>query len=364
MKSTVKNILLAGLVLASFACQDGYIDDIKPAPQGVDETAPQVIINFPDPGPLTWVPEEVTSINIDFEVKDDIEIQDVTVTLDGADIGSFADFKDYRKTAIKLPYDNVTNGGHTLIITANDLSGKTTSSTVEFEKPENYEPQYDGEIFYMPFDDNYLELVSISEATKVGNPGFAGQSASGANAYKGATDSYLTFPTEGLLNSGFSASLWYKANNSPDRAGILVIAPQDEANPAAQNNRTGGFRLFREAAGVNQRIKLNVGNGTADSWFDGGAAADINPSSGEWVHIAFTISDTECVVYINNKVVKQGPFTGVGWDGCNILSIGSGAPRFTGWNHLTDLSFVDELRIFNKALTAAEVKTIFDNEQP
>ncbi|WP_200976325.1 LamG domain-containing protein [Echinicola sp. 20G] len=363
MKLTAK-IFIAGLMLTSLACKDGYIDDIETVSPGPDETAPEVNIIFPEEGPLTWVPNEVMSINIDFEVTDDIEIQDIVVSMDGTNIGSFADFKDYRRTAMKLPYDNVTNGAHTLTITANDLSGKSTTSTVNFEKPENYVPQYDGEIFYMPFNDEYLELVSVSDATVVGQPGFAGQAASGSNAYKGATDSYLTFPSAGLTNSEFSASFWYKVNADPNRAGILVMGPPDAANPDNPNNRTAGFRLFRENAGSNQRIKLNVGNGGGENWFDGGAAADINPSSGDWAHIAFTISGTECAVYINGTVVSQGTYPGISWEGCDILSIGSGAPRFVEWGHLSDNSFLDELHIFDKALTQQEVQAILDNELP
>ncbi|QDH79697.1 LamG domain-containing protein [Echinicola soli] len=363
MKLTSK-LFIVGLLATCIACKDGYIDDIQPAPAGVDKTPPEVTINFPKEEPLTWVPDEVMSINIDFNVVDDIEIQDIIVTLDGEGIGSYSDFKDYRKTAVKLPYDNITNGTHTLTVTANDISGKTTSSTVEFVKPENYVPLYEGEIFYMPFDDQYLELVSVSEATAVGDPGFAGESASGANAYAGATDSYLTFPTTDLTNDEFSASLWYKVDADPDRAGILVMGPPDEANPDSQNNRTAGFRLFREAAGTNQRIKLNVGNGNGENWFDGGTAADINPGNGEWVHIAISIAATECAVYINGEPVSQGTFPGISWEGCDIMSIGSGAPRFSGWGHLSDNSYIDELRIFNKALSQTEVQTILDNEQP
>jgi hypothetical protein len=41
----------------------------------------------------------------------------------------------------------------------------------------------------------------------------------------------------------------------------------------------------------------------------------------------------------------------------------SGAPRFTEWSHFSDLSLMDELRIFSKALTQDEIKTIIDDEK-
>jgi hypothetical protein len=187
------------------------------------------------------------------------------------------------------------------------------------------------------------------------NPDFSTDAIKG-ESYKGATDSYLTFPTTDLQNSEFSATFWMKINDTPDRAGILVMGPPDPNLPATPNNRTSGFRFFRENAGGKQRFKLNVGDGTADHWFDGGAAADVDPTLNEWVHFAFTISASQAVVYINGEVVSQGALPGVSWAGCDVLSIMSGDPRFEEWGHHSDLSLMDDLRIFNKALTQAEVQ--------
>jgi hypothetical protein len=41
----------------------------------------------------------------------------------------------------------------------------------------------------------------------------------------------------------------------------------------------------------------------------------------------------------------------------------SGAPRFTEWNHKSDLSLMDELRIFSKSLTQTEVQAIYNAEK-
>ncbi|MBN2805449.1 MAG: LamG domain-containing protein, partial [Prolixibacteraceae bacterium] len=211
-------------------------------------------------------------------------------------------------------------------------------------------------------DGDYAEKVGNRTVTEVGTPGFSGEGFSGGNAYMGAADSHLEISTEGLTNSEFSATFWYKANPVPNRAGILVIGPEDSDNPDAQNIRTSGFRFFREASGTKQIFKLNAGSGDADSWFDGGAAATIDPASGEWVFMAFTISGIECVCYINGEVAAQGEFPGIDWTGCDILSIGSGAPRFTGWEHYSDLSALDELRLYNKALTLVEVQNVMNSD--
>lgn len=213
------------------------------------------------------------------------------------------------------------------------------------------------ETLYMPFDGQYKDMVSNREVTVVGSPGFAGIGKVGSNAYEGATDSYFTLPSAGLLSEEFSATFWYKVNSNPDRAGIITIGPPDTGNPNfpnIQNKRTSGLRLFREGSGTEQRIKLNVGNGTEDSWNDGGV---INVAAGEWVHVAFTISNSQSVIYLNGEAVNTGNVTGgIDWTGTDIVSIMSGAPRFTEWGHLSDRSYMDELRFYNKVLTPEEIQ--------
>ena len=206
----------------------------------------------------------------------------------------------------------------------------------------------------MSFDGDYSDAVANREVTQVGSPSFAGESQEGDNAYAGTEDSYLTLPSDGLLTEEFSSTFWYKVNATPDRAGIIVIGPEDENNPDAQNNRTSGFRLFREGNSEEQRLKLNVGTGSSDSWNDGGV---IDVTAGEWVHVAFTISKTETIIYLDGEVANTGSLSGgVDWTGTDIVSIMSGAPRFTEWGHLADESFMDNLRFYNKALTQTEIK--------
>lgn len=206
----------------------------------------------------------------------------------------------------------------------------------------------------MPFEGDYADEASNRDVTVVGNPGFAGEAKIGDNAYAGAADSYLTMPSDGLLSQEFTGTFWYKVNPSPDRAGIIVIGPEDTDNPNAQNKRTSGFRLFREGNADEQRIKLNVGTGDGESWNDGGV---IDATAGEWVFVAFTISETETVIYINGEAVNTGSLAApIDWTGTDLVSIMSGAPRFTGWGHLADTSYMDDLKFYNKVLTQEEIQ--------
>ncbi len=347
------------------SCNEG-IDPISHVEPGADETPPVVTINYPLEGTLIRVTEDVTSIKIEIDAVDDIELEYVAVSLNGTELVKYNSFKDYRHAVEEHTYTELMNGKHTLSVTAKDLSGKITTKSVNFEKVAPYKPKFDGEIFYIPFDGDYMELVSISYAGKVGNPGFTEGHL--GSAYSGAADTYLTFPTVdagkgiNLHADEFSAAFWYKVNADPDKAGILVMGPEDTENPSAMNNRKSGFRFFREGDAEKQIFKLNAGNGSKDSWFDNGDETSLNPTDSEWVHIAFTISSSECAIYFNGINVCQKDFDGIDWTGCDILSIASGAPRFSGWNHLSDYSAIDELRLFNKALTAAEIQSIMEDK--
>jgi hypothetical protein len=214
-----------------------------------------------------------------------------------------------------------------------------------------------GEALYFNFETtDFTDGVSENKATVVGTPvlvnGKVGQ------AYKGASDTYLTYATGQLtvtLAKEFSAAFWYKMGGS-DRAGILTCGRDN----AAHDDRNVGFRFFREGSVTAQRFKLNLGTGSAEVYADGGVDADLNPSVG-WVFLTITISEGRCAVYFNGRLIKETEFTGnISWEGCSEISIGSGAPTFTVWNHLSDDSEIDELRIFNKSLTSAEITTLMN----
>lgn len=227
------------------------------------------------------------------------------------------------------------------------------------EEPPKPPISQDGQILYMAFEDNFKDEVSGKEATKIGSPVFAAGKI--GKAYSGAQNSYLTFRISDLpaaLGTNLTVGFWYKVNAVPDRAGIIVIGPvTDGAGENAQNNRTSGFRIFRENVGGKQRVKANVGNGTADGWLDG-ALGDLDPATPVWKYIALTLTPGKATLYVDGEVAATNDLTNISWAGCDIISIASGNPRFNEWGHLSDNSQYDDLRFYNRALTAAQIKEI------
>jgi len=355
MKNLKHILIVTLLVLFATSCDNG-IDGITQVSPGEDASAPQITIKYPTEGTAIKVFEEVTDLDVEFEVTDDIELQEVSVLLDGSEIAHFNDFKDYRRLLEKFIYDNLVDGDHKLTVSATDIESNTSTVEVNFSKEPPYSPQFDGELLYMPFDGSYMDLIGFQEATKVGTPGFSGSGYVGSDSYRGATDSYLTFPLEGLANAEFSAAFWYKVDSNPDRGGILTVGND------TPENRKQGFRLFREGSPTEQRIKLNVGFGADESWNDGGV---IDVTAGDWVHVAFTISETKSTIYFNGvEMLSANMAAAIDWTGCELLSIGSGAPTFDYWNHKSDSSDIDELRVFDKELSQSEIQIMINSLNP
>lgn len=330
------------------SCSDG-IDPITPVEAGADMGAPEVTISAPLDGNTIKVLDEISSVDIKFKVVDDIEIDNIEVMVDGNVIATMNDFLDYRIVNEELTYDNIANGDHSVTIKATDMDGNSTSKTVNFSKEPPYTPKFQNEFLYMPFDGDYVDLITLKSSEVTGNLSFAGESFLGSNSFTGASDSYLNYPFDGSIGTEFTATFWYKVSGDPDRAGILVAG--------ADENRTQGFRLFREGSADAQTIKLNVGTGAGEVWNDGGT---IDPNSDEWVHVAFTVTSEETVIYLDGMPVNTGNMAGmaIDWTGVEQLTIGAGGETFSYWNHLHDTSSIDELRFFDAALSQEEIQSL------
>ncbi|MDO9255938.1 MAG: LamG-like jellyroll fold domain-containing protein [Bacteroidales bacterium] len=347
--------LFIGLLSVVFAtaCKKG-IDPISYVDPGPDTAAPVVSISYPVEGTKIRVDEAVTSIVIKFVAADDIEVKSISLMLDGTEIQSFTSFKDYRRYSGAFQYDNVENGDHVLSVVATDLAGKITTQTVNFKKIPAYVP-LPGEVFYLPFDGDNFELVGKKFVTVVGIPSFT--TGKVEQAYAGATDAYITYPTtaSGFLGSEFSIAFWYKLNGTPLRGGIFAIArPYTVYN---DTTRYKGFRFLRENSGLKQNLGINLGTGKAEVWVN--PFLTIAPSD-TWMHIAVTASSTKATVYVDGVVVKTAVLKGsIDWTDCSMLSLASGKPNFAYWDHFSDLSLYDEVHIFNKAITQEEVTALF-----
>lgn len=351
MKRIRNYIALAVIALIGVSCEN-ELDPIKEVKPGQDVEGPSVIINFPAEGKNVRVASEEEPVTFNFTATDDVEIKEVTIELDGAQVGTITAFKDYRNATLDFKHI-FNNGDHTITVTVVDMQANSATTSRSFKKvtAPPYTPM-DGEVLYLPFEGDFMNLISGEEAVVEGSPSFvAGKVDEG---YQGAEDSFLTFPSEDLVGDEISIAFWANINSSPDRAGIISISPTAE-------DRTVGLRLFREGTATEQKLGLNVGIGTTEVW--------VNPfytfaPDGSWMHVAITISTSKVTCYINGAEVLTADLEAqISWAGTSELNFGSGAPNFVYWEHFSDLSQYDELKIFNRAITPEEVATLASDEK-
>jgi len=348
----IKYLFIFSLVsVLALSCDKGLdpIIEVAPKPDAAD---PQLAITYPIEGKPFVSPDEIATMTFKLVASDDIELKSVVLKLNGAEIASFTEFKDYRRLDLKYDYD-LASGDYVLDVIVTDLTGKSVTGSVSFRKitAPTYTP-LDGEVAYFPLDGYYLDLISGNALTIVGTPGFAEGKL--GEAYAGATDAYLTYPSAGVAGNNLSAVFWYKLNDDPARAGIFMIS-----HPAASSeDRFKGLRFSREldGAGPKQKFWMNIGNGTIDTW--------VNPPSfevtGEWMHIALIVSDTNAMIYINGEIAAEAGYEGpIDWTDCPSISLMSGEPNVIYWEHYSDLSLLDELHLFNRVITAAEVQSFY-----
>lgn len=356
----MKKIIKIGFALLFFAgistaCSDGYIDDITQVDPGEDTAAPVIEITNPTGNVVISYTETSTDFIFAYEASDDIELASVELSIDGVKVETYNDFVDYRSLSSTYT-KNIGIGTHTFTVTATDTSSKSTTKTVTFTISNQYSALYSGEVFYLPFaaGNVFTDLINNTSATITGSPKTISGGYSGY-AFQGVADSYISFPLSGLYSSeGISFTFWYKVDATETRAGIITI---NDNTDDTDENRNQGIRIFREGTASSQQIKANIGTGSGESWNDGGNIAVDN----SWVHVAVTVSPTESKIYFNGELQKTASYTAFDLSTSTTMVIGSGAPSYTYWSHYSDVgSQIDEFRVYNKALTQAEVQTTME----
>lgn len=216
----------------------------------------------------------------------------------------------------------------------------------------NYTPK-DGETLYSPLENIFfVNSITGAPATKVGIP-VLGNPKVGTASYKGADNSYISYPITDLFGkTDLSFSFWYKADSTQERAGIVVVGNPSAVAISTDNSRKFGFRLFREGT---VGLKINVGTPSGESW-----NTNAKVIADTWTFITVVMTTTQSKIYINGALASTADFTGpVDFTGCPRMVIGSGVPTFDYWGHKSDTSLYDDFRVFNKALSNTEILALY-----
>jgi hypothetical protein len=218
-------------------------------------------------------------------------------------------------------------------------------------------------IGYWSFDGNYMDSVSSTVGTGVNtsfSAGFKGK------ALQGSANGYVISNLPNALKSPGSFTIDYWMNCPQNTTGILapvVISRTDQF--------WGAFDMFYENGSTSTGGNLKVHfNGQSEVWFTSGNT--VNPW-GSWQNIALTYDAPSGIftLYQGGKAIASQTATGLGnWvfpaTATNIIfgteqfqatpSLGTAGGPQSWASYMTGQ--LDEVRIYNKALSATELQSL------
>lgn len=379
MKSIFNFIIISIVLSLSFtACDKGYIDPISKVAAGNDELAPTVSIISPANSTVV-IPftDTKTNFTFNFSASDDIELKNIDIALNGAQLASFASFIDYRSYTGTYEYKDLAIGNYTFAVTATDMSGKTTSKSFVFTITNIYQPIFPSEVFFVPFDnpvnvaaDIILNTLPVSNTTST-TPGISG------NAMMGGYEKYISYskPNNWISASqSFTVSFWFKLNGQTKNNAGTNGPEYIFSIPSSNGHWSGGQALlFFETNSTGTQIKFPVvAADMSDTWFvwEGGNAIP-GIADNTWRHCAlvYDANTSKMTLYLNgvaNAITAQwGTHGNINMNEATATSfrLGAGPQTITNddnWLGSTWKGGLDQFRLFTAALTASEVKSIFD----
>lgn len=195
----------------------------------------------------------------------------------------------------------------------------------------------------------YAELGAVIDSG--GKTDYA-LSLNGLNSYVAVPDAVNLKYTGGDL----TLVAWIKPSKQEQDSGAIFSKPWN-------SNGQYNYRLYYDPNGA---IRLCVNGHGSDSCIKSG---DGVASSGSWHYVVATIaSDKSMKIYVDDQVVATGSHAISDWSpiygDSNIpLTIGTVFPYGPGWDGSTSFSFdglVDELAIYNRVLSADEIKADYN----
>jgi len=165
-------------------------------------------------------------------------------------------------------------------------------------------------------------------------------------------ESYLKLPADTMAemtSSGYSVSMWVKADKSTFEHSALFEADSNNAYPMTR-------------IGVNLIARINTGT-NSDSWSD--AIPEETGSRGKWQLVTYTVNTEGICVYLNGKLIKEDrKDLAICFDSTSASCIQKadnimvGAGFIWGDEDVRNVKF-DDVRVYSGTLTQKQVKSIY-----
>ena len=200
-------------------------------------------------------------------------------------------------------------------------------------------------VAYYPFNGNANDLTSNGRDFTVYvdlSPGDAtltngkDNSSNSAYSFDGSED-YLEYTANIPSFDNYTISLWAK----PASSGTY------EAMFSSYDNSTYGFQIDLDNRSNGSYFHIRKSSSS-------GGNIDLSTAElGDWTFIAFTYDGTNSIGYINDNFTRSDPGGTTEFNRFRIGRNRNGSTYFTG--------AIDELKIYNRALTASEISSRFAN---
>ncbi|MFJ1914840.1 LamG-like jellyroll fold domain-containing protein [Streptomyces sp. NPDC088147] len=193
-----------------------------------------------------------------------------------------------------------------------------------------------------------LRVADLHGGATPGVPGQIGTAVS----FDGADDYARTDIPTVATESGFSAAAWVKLSKVPDTAAIIAAQP---------GNYSPGFELYYSKSYDRWVFNQYVSDTPDSNAVRAMSATAGGAKAGEWTHLVGTYSQTdgELKLYVQGQLVGTTPYT-TPWDARRGLQIGAGS--YSGKPGSFFPGTIDDLRIYDKPLTATEVTRLHNKQ--
>jgi hypothetical protein len=220
-----------------------------------------------------------------------------------------------------------------------------------------------GQVSYWPLDDGSgttaRDMAGTNNGTLVNGPTWVTTGRfGGALSFNGTAQAYVNIPPGFVLGQAGSVSMWVQTSTN-----YQTLGHHGHIFWACQTNDGDGYGDQIEMhvtmrggdAANNGQVNFNAEVGATDI-----TITSPNPyNNGQWHHIVATWDRAaNCVLYMDGAQVAQASYAtapNVNYSG----SVRLGAPAGTGYTRYY-AGLLDEVRYFNRALTAADVTALFN----
>jgi hypothetical protein len=296
-----------------------------------DTSAPAVSVTAPANGATVS-----GSVNVTANASDNVGVSGVQFKLDGQNLGSEDTGAPY---STSWNSTSATNGNHQLTAVARDAAGNSTTSSVVTVNVQNTTPPPTGLVAAYSFNEGSGPIAAdASPQRNTGTLSGAAWTAAGKNggalSFDGVDD-WVTVPDASslALTNAMTLEAWVRPTALSSWRTVILKETLSNLAYALYGSTSNASRPDTEAG---------------SAWLYGPSALATNT----WSHLAATYDGTTLRLYVNGTQVAS--------KASSVLMPVSSGPLRMGGNAIWGEFFsgqIDDVRVYNRALSAAEVQT-------